>query len=137
MTVSLPEEYSVNIKILDEHHERLFNMFERLRTATTVGEGVKEAQTILSELCDYAEEHFSAEEGMMKDAGYAALSAHRVAHREFIAQVKQMMDEVGKSKGAKNTLPLDMTAFLTEWLRKHIRIADQQYVAILKAKGYR
>jgi len=135
MSVPLSEEYRVNIKVLDEHHERLFNMIERLRSAVAEGRGREEAEKILGELCDYAEEHFSVEEGMMKEAKYAALSAHRVAHREFISQVREMMTE--SAKGKKNTLSLDIAAFLNDWLRKHIRIADQQYAPLLKSKGYK
>jgi len=133
MTVQLSEEYRVHIKALDEHHERLFNMIESLRAAIAEGHGLAGSLKILDELCDYAEVHFSAEESMMKEAGYAALSAHRVSHREFISRVKEMMREVAEGKA--KTLPLEISAFLNDWLRKHIRIADQQYVPILKAKG--
>jgi len=134
MTIPLPEEYRVNIKILDEHHERLFNMIESLRTAIAEGRGREEAGKILGDLCDYAEVHFSTEERLMKEAGYAALSAHRVAHREFISRTKDLIREVAEGK-AKNTLSLDISAFLNDWLRKHIRIADHLYVPLLRAKG--
>ncbi len=133
MAVKVAEEFIVHVKVLDEQHAQLFDLIDRLNTATASGKGPKTGEKALAELCDYAHVHFEEEEGLMKQAGYAALSAHRVAHRDFIAKIEGWMHDA--ALGHTKTLAGEMSAYLTDWLRKHIRIADQQYVGILHAKG--
>lgn len=129
----LAAEYLVHVKVLDEQHQRLFDIIEELRDANATGKAREVAAKLLGDLCDYAHVHFKEEEDLMKKAGYAALSAHRVAHRDFIDRIEKMMADLGRGHGA--TLGMDLSAFLTEWLQKHVRIADQQYVEILHSRG--
>ncbi len=133
MAVKVAEEFLVHIKVLDDQHAQLFDLIDRLNTAIVSGKGREGVEKTLAELCDYAHVHFEEEEGLMKKAGYAALSAHRVAHRDFIAKVEGWMKDA--AAGRKQTLTGEIAAFLNDWLRKHIRIADQQYVGLLHAKG--
>lgn len=133
MTFKVAEEFLVHIKVLDDQHAQLFDLIDRLNTAIVSGKGREGVEKTLAELCDYAHVHFEEEEGLMKQAGYAALSAHRVAHRDFIAKIEGWMHEA--AIGNAQTLTGEIAAFLNDWLRKHIRIADQQYVALLHAKG--
>jgi hemerythrin-like metal-binding protein len=93
MTFKVAEEFLVHIKVLDDQHAQLFDLIDRLNTATVSGKGPKTGEKALAELCDYAHVHFEEEEGLMKKAGYAALSAHRVAHREFIEKIKGWMHD--------------------------------------------
>lgn len=133
MAVKVAEEFLVHIKVLDDQHAQLFDLIDRLNTAIVSGKGPQIAEKALAELCDYAHVHFEEEEGLMKKAGYAALSAHRVAHRDFIAKIEGWMKDA--SAGRKQTLTGEIAAFLNDWLRKHIRIADQHYVELLHARG--
>ena len=123
--------YSVKVAKLDSHHQKLFSLINALHDAMRVGKGRTALDQIVTELSEYTQTHFQAEEALMKQANYPALDGHRAEHGRFIAQVSQFKKDL--EAGTGNAVAV--AEFLKDWLTKHIQRMDQSYSAHLNANG--
>ena len=128
------EIYSVNIALLDQQHERLFETVNKLDVALAAGEGNAAVETVLNELFDYAFDHFSAEESLMKAHAFPGLPTHRAEHDIFREKVATFREEY---RAAKPGVAVSLLLFLQPWLRQHVLKTDKQYSAFLNARGVR
>lgn len=79
---------------------------------------------LLTEMSDYAKEHFKSEERYMERLGYPQLEEHKELHSNYSIQVLQFtlahLDE------AKDN-PREVLNFLTHWWTDHILKVDMDY----------
>ncbi len=120
--------YTGNALIDGDHREliRLTNALFRTMEGGHAGDGMSKA---MHELIAYTEEHFAREEAEMERIEYVAALAHQTEHARLIKQIVelgQMLDA-----GGRINVPA-VSAFLSEWLRDHIRAADMKLAAALK-----
>ncbi|MBF0420981.1 MAG: hemerythrin family protein [Magnetococcales bacterium] len=78
-----------NTKI-DEQHQKLFLHFNRFIHARLQGNGMEEALKTLSFLEGYTDEHFSYEEALYKRRMLPGITAHRMEHEKFRANIQQI-----------------------------------------------
>jgi hemerythrin len=130
--ISWDQSYSVKVKRCDEDHQKLFALMNTLHDAMRVGKGRTVIRQIVSELSDYTQTHFQAEEALMEQANYPALAGHRVEHQRFIARVAGFQKDLDSGTSGNSVAVLE---FLKDWLVKHIKKLDQSYSAHLNANG--
>jgi len=130
--VTWDQSYSVKVKRCDEDHQKLFALMNSLHDAMRVGKGRNVIGEIVTELSDYTETHFRAEEALMEKAKYPALPTHRLEHQKFVAQVLGFKKELEAGMAGN---PVAVLEFLKDWLAKHIKKVDQSYSAHLNANG--
>jgi hemerythrin len=125
-------EYSVNIKTIDNQHQELVNMLNRLFIAVSVREGSKVIGGILEALRSYTRTHFSLEERLMQQANYADLEAHKEEHQKLIGQLDDLcLRHLTEDK----LIYFEMLRFLKTWLKEHIKGVDRKYsIALHQAK---
>lgn len=75
--------YKVNVAILDQQHQGLFDTVNELERALRLGEGNAAIDGILDRLVTYAGLHFAAEESLMERHDFPGLSTHRIQHEMF------------------------------------------------------
>ncbi len=126
-------EYSVNIKSIDNQHQELVNMLNRLFIAVSVREGNKVIGSILEALRSYTKTHFSLEERLMQQANYADLEAHKLEHQKLIEQLDQLCQ---KHLQEEKPIYFEMLRFLKTWLRDHIKGVDAKYSTALQEAGF-
>lgn len=124
--------YSVKVKKFDEEHQGLFRILNELHDGMLAGRGQKVLQPVLSELLQYTEQHFSAEELVMKRVGYPQLPAQIEQHRKFSDKIKQVSADY---QAGTIGMTVEVMDFLTDWLKKHIVGMDKQYSEFLNARG--
>jgi hemerythrin len=128
------DKLSVGVKAVDEQHTVLFDTINDLHAAMMRGQ----ARAIVGELLDrlllYTRNHFSDEERMMESAGYPDLPQHQVLHRNL---TKQVEDYIARYQNGDLTLSLDLSSFLSNWLKSHIQSDDQSYGPWLNEHGVR
>jgi hemerythrin-like metal-binding protein len=73
-------------------------------------------------------QHFSAEEGLMKQKNYPDFVNHKAVHDKLIAEVKDMKTKYVAGK----VLPMQVSSFMSDWLKNHILGTDKKYVPFLK-----
>ena len=80
------DDFSVNIKSIDEQHQELFRIGNSLYNVVSINDGIDrydEIMEALYEMKDYAIYHFGYEEKLMKDNGYSKFLKHKRQHDAF------------------------------------------------------
>lgn len=121
--VEWQDDYSLELPEIDDQHKALFDLINRLWDALVRRAGKDEVAAIISELESYTQTHFTAEETLMRLAGYPRLAEHQASHAEFMKLIAREKEKV--AAGAR--LDMEMINFLTDWLAKHIKVADKDY----------
>lgn len=124
--------YSVKVKRFDADHQQLFDIINQLHDGMKAGHGKEVMHKVLTQLVQYTERHFTAEEAVMKQLGYMQLPAHIEQHRKFTGKIKEVADQY---KAGAVGLSVDVLDFLTKWLSQHIVATDKQYSEFMNAKG--
>jgi hemerythrin-like metal-binding protein len=123
--------YSVKVSQMDQEHQRLINIINNLYAAMRAGRSNEGIGSILDELVAYTKTHFSHEEQLMQQAGYAGLADQKKAHE---ALVNQLNDILAKYR-AGTALGQEIMSFLKNWLINHIQGMDKQYGPSMHKKG--
>jgi hemerythrin len=124
--------YKVNVAILDQQHQGLFDTVNELERALRVGEGNAAIDGILDRLVTYAGLHFAAEESLMERHDFPGLSTHRIQHEMFRTKMRTLLE---RQRSAKAGVAVELLLFLQSWLKKHVLRTDKQYSAFLNARG--
>jgi hemerythrin len=126
-------DYSVNIRAIDQQHQELVNILNRLFIAVFKREGDKVIAGILDALMSYTQTHFALEERLMQLAKYKNFEAHKVEHKKLIEQLDQLCKQ---HLLEEKTIYFEMLKFLKTWLKEHILGVDTQYSAALQQAGF-
>ncbi len=126
------EAYRVNIAVLDEQHQKLFDAVNELDQALRRGEGTPAVDPILAKLVEYANVHFAAEEALMKQHDFPGLPTHRTQHELFRQKLAVYLED---HKTGKAGVPVSLMFFLQDWLKKHVLKTDKLYSAHLNSRG--
>jgi len=131
--VQWSEEFSVGVNELDQHHQQLIGLLNRMISAT--GTTVAHTETIsgiLVEMTHFAQTHFKAEEKLMAVYGYPGLKEQRKQHRAFRKKIADFTAAV--SLGDKQ-IQDDLLKFLADWFNYHILESDMAYRPFFKEKS--
>lgn len=123
------ESLSVGEPTLDRHHQHLAQLINQLSVRESDNLKSEQMVDILSALVKYAEYHFRHEEGLMAEAAYDDLDAHRQEHLHFCEVVAEIC--YGATLGVI-TAP-ELFSYLTRWWRNHILLEDMKYKPWLQA----
>jgi hemerythrin len=127
------QDYSVNIKAIDDQHRELVNILNRLFVAVSKREGDKAIAGILDALVSYTQTHFALEERLMRQAKYKDLEPHMEEHRKLLEQLDQLCK---KHLVEEKAIYFEMLSFLKTWLKEHIQGVDTKYSAALQQAGF-
>ncbi len=129
MNIEWEKKISVSNKILDEHHLKLFSLFEKLKNErSSIDEHI--LKQVLMEIKDYTYYHFNYEERLMKMANYPDLLDHKNLHINFMRHIDEIMI---LAKSEDFSLILEETyRTLFNWLNEHIMKVDKKYIDYLK-----
>jgi len=125
-------EYSVNIKQIDEQHKVLINLINDLHDKMKVGKAKESLGNILDELVNYTVYHFKHEENLFSSYGYPESDNHKQVHQTLIRQVKELKNNFDSGK---TILSMEVMDFLKGWLGNHILGTDKKYSSYLNSKG--
>ncbi len=126
------DEFSVNVKEIDDQHRKLVELINKLHTAMAERKGKEVLGGIIKELMDYTAYHFSTEEKYFEMYNYPEKLAHIQEHNDFVRKVQEF--QKGFEAG-KILLSVDIMNFLTDWLRRHILGSDKKYGPFFNEKG--
>ncbi|ADH86015.1 bacteriohemerythrin [Desulfurivibrio alkaliphilus] len=126
------DEYSVNVREIDEQHKQLVSMINELHEAMMQQRAKDVLSGLLNKLVSYCASHFATEERLMQTHGYPDYAAHKVKHEKMTAKVLALQNDL---KAGKMNLTVEVSQFLKDWLDKHILGTDKKYAAHLNSKG--
>ncbi len=125
------EEASVKVKLFDLQHQHLFKLIDRLETAMREGRGKQQMEEFLSDVADYAWEHFATEEAVMKAYDFPGRQTHTQEHRQAEAMVAKFRDQAASGDPA---LSVHVLHSLKEWVSRHVQGTDKMYTEFLNAR---
>ncbi len=127
------ERLSVGVLELDGDHRRLIAIIDKLFSAHRDKTLPGEVESILEELIEYTDAHFSREEELLREHGYPGLKEHEAAHRRFVSSLLKI--RLDWNDGATENADLKLAGLLKEWLVEHIVGMDRQYRDFLNQRG--
>jgi hemerythrin-like metal-binding protein len=127
------EKFSVGVKALDEQHQQIIGMLNRLVSTPEAEDANSETVSeILTTMTRYSLEHFKTEEGLMKAHGYPDLVEHR---QEHIAYRRKAIDFSTASSLGVESVPQILVTYLMDWWTHHILEEDMKYKSFFAEKG--
>ena len=89
----MKDEFKTNIEIIDQQHEKLFEITNEaymLLTNNFKLDKYDEILGILESLKDYTQFHFETEEKYMASINYKRLFSHKIEHDSFINKLENL-----------------------------------------------
>ncbi len=126
------DDYSVQIKEIDNQHRQLIDQINALHDAMKQGKGKEVVGSIIVKLAEYTQRHFMSEEQLFLKHGYPETTRHTREHNAFIEKVAGFQNDL---KLGRILLSMEVLNFLKDWLIKHIQIVDKKYGPFMSAKG--
>lgn len=125
-------KYSVNVREIDQQHQKLMALINELYDAMTAARGKEVLGKVLGDLITYTVYHFSTEEKLFQKHGYPESANHKVEHDKLTQTAKDLKE---KFDSGKAQITLEVMNFLKSWLNDHILGTDKKYSAFLNGKG--
>jgi hemerythrin len=124
--------FSVKVAEIDRQHQKLVFIVNELNDAMKHGQGKDVLGDIVNGLITYTATHFHAEEKYFHRFGYPEIDSHKKEHAAFVTKVSEFKD--GFEKGTLG-LSVEVMTFLSDWLKKHIKVTDMKYSQFFNEKG--
>lgn len=131
-TINWQDSYSVGVAEMDDQHKKLLGMINTLIKEQKVLTDPRTIADLLTEMTDYAEEHFRTEEYLMAEYGYEQKTAHEKKHRNFIDTTISFYSATDIGPNILSNALLD---YLSNWLIDHILGDDMMYKDFFQSKG--
>lgn len=129
-TFEITGKYKMNIEKIDNQHQYLFNLLNRLAKLIDTKGSEEELGILISDFMNYTVFHFKDEEEVMSSEGYPGLAEHIEIHKGF---VKAVTDVVEKYEGNK-FLRFKFFNIVMNLLLNHIEKVDYQFAQFYKNK---
>jgi len=124
------EGLSVGVQAMDQHHQKLVDLINRLHSAMRSGQGGAFIGSALDELAQYTQYHFTAEEKLMEKHHCPELAEQKELHAQFIATVSDLQQRLASGQHGMTT---DVLPMLKNWLVDHIQNKDKNGMATVRA----
>jgi hemerythrin len=132
MEVAWNARYNTGIQIVDEQHQELFQIVDRLRRMVQDGADRAGIEALLEVLVACTERHFATEEAFMAKVGYPDLGSHLDEHASMLSSLQELLTKFQESNQA---MALMVPTFMEGWLKHHISDGDFGFVTFLKARN--
>ncbi len=119
---------SVGDSDIDEDHKHLMSIINDLYGAMAQGDSRAVVSDILSDLAEYAKDHFLREERIMDEFEYAHAAEHKQEHAELTGTLTQMREDF---ETGRTPLTLGTIMALKAWLLRHMKDSDLKLVSTI------
>lgn len=126
------ESFSVGVKEIDEQHQQLFDIVNRLGNSINAPTSTEKVSDIIKELLDYSVEHFTTEEDYFEKFNYENKETHTKSHNLYKEKIDHFIEDFQKKNGY---LSFEIIDFLTSWWVGHINGEDKQYTKCFHDHG--
>jgi len=117
----MKNEYLTGIEIIDEEHEMLFKIADKLYSLLHdqfIPDKYDYILEVIGELKEYAKKHFADEEAYMESINYKRMFTQKIQLAEFIEKMNSYHPEVIDS--SQREACMDILDFINKWLVDHI-----------------
>lgn len=125
-------KYKVNVEIIDEQHERLFEIVNAMYDSIVRGEEQNALAEVLEELIAYTVYHFETEEKLFKEYSYPDYELHKGQHDDLTKQVLELQEQFELKVVS---ITFEVMDFLSDWLKKHTTESDLKFAEHMMLKS--
>ena len=123
MIIKWDEINSVNVKEIDEQHQKLIAVINKF---FAINSDDREAlKVVLGELVEYADYHLNFEEELFDKFQYKKSEEHKTQHQFYRQKVAKFQKDI--EVGDLGQVFTAMSKFLVEWWIFHINNSDLEY----------
>ncbi|HTS26576.1 MAG TPA: hemerythrin family protein [Bryobacteraceae bacterium] len=127
-TTSWSDSFGIGIPELDTEHQTLFVTMADLGVAVTTHDRPN-TQRLLRLIAEYAVDHFTHEERLMRRAGYSGYHWHRQQHLTARQRISSLIQAARCGNSSECGLLLE---YLNSWLPEHITFHDRMMSASIR-----
>jgi len=124
--------YSVNVKEIDEQHQKMFSLIEKVFEVKK-NYSKELVAVIIKELRDYGAFHLDVEEKYFIKFNYPDKEAHILQHNKYREKVIDFENRINQTDD--RALVKEMAHFLKDWWLGHIQYTDQKYSDFFNLHG--
>ncbi|MEW8314141.1 MAG: bacteriohemerythrin [Candidatus Thiodiazotropha endolucinida] len=129
--VTWSEEFSVNVRIIDDQHQEMLNIVNILHTAVEKCADKETLQKLLVELYEHTKTHFSTEDELMKKHNYPGYEQHLHEHHVLLQHLNNLVEGVTGGKSPTFRSDYDVSS---DWVLIHIFKSDKELGTFLNAQ---
>jgi hemerythrin-like metal-binding protein len=118
------DKYSVDNEELDNHHQKLFDILNRLYISCFEENEADVLAATYQDLLAYIDYHFSAEELYMKQLDYDSVLNHVTMHNTFNNRISSLQQQIDHNNLAATK---ELIVYLGNWLLNHVLVEDRKY----------
>lgn len=121
------KDCKIGIEQIDAEHEHLFDLLNETYTLATAdfhSDNYDKIKQLLTELGDYAEQHFEHEETYMKEIRDPELILQRTQHDFFREKILSFDVANIDANETQQRILTELVTFLAKWLYRHILGSD-------------
>ncbi|HTX73072.1 MAG TPA: bacteriohemerythrin [Rectinemataceae bacterium] len=122
------ESIRTGVPEIDRQHQMILERLDFLDQAIREGQGEVVIGQILTDLTEYAREHFRTEERYFEQCGYPKRDSHHQEHDRFIHDIGELYEAFDSGKTVS---PDEVYAYLRNWIEQHLWVVDREYLPFL------
>lgn len=126
------DEYLTFNQVIDEQHQRLFEIINGIYDSIRVGRGNESVAHALSDLTEFTRFHFATEEKYMAQAGFPGLDHHASEHARLLDEIRELRLRI---LDGSTVVTMNEMSFLKEWLLSHFTGPDRGLASYLKQQA--
>ena len=126
------DSLSVGINSIDDQHKVLIGMINEFYENIKSNPHEENLSTLLKKMKEYTVVHFNYEETYFKKFNFPSYESHKKEHDNFVAKV---IEVERKFNSKEIVLSFEITNFLKDWIKRHIKGTDMQYSKFLIENG--
>lgn len=130
--ISWDESLSVNVQEIDNQHQKIVKMINKLHDAMRQGKGKDVLGKIINNLVKYTQIHFQTEEKYFAKFDYPNAETHKKEHQNFVKKVIEFREDF---ESGRLGLTIQVMNFLRDWLTNHIQGSDKKYSKFFNERG--
>jgi len=127
---SWDECFIIGIKIIDNQHDQLFDIFKIILNVRECNFNYENMLSVLDDLEKQSKNHFTTEEALMFNGEYTELETHKIQHLYFLQQIQYFKRTF---KYCNSKLIEQLHEFVRKWILNHIYVEDVKYASTVKS----
>lgn len=125
-------DYSVNVKELDEQHKTFMEILNRLIKAIEEKKVESELTGLIETLISHCRVHFATEEHYFKKFNYNDSENHIKEHKSFMEKINKFKET---HKSREIDASFELADLLEDWLVSHSNNYDKEYTRCFNEHG--